>query len=221
MIFKNIYTLFLNIVFPPLCLICGKYVEKFQKNPVCPECYNRIIVLRYADRVGRLTIRAATDYRDKNIKKLIRLLKYKDVKIAAETLGRLLAERISRAEPMPPETIIVPIPLHPSKEKQRGYNQSKLIANIVGKILNIQVAPDVLRRIKKGNAQMGIDDYDERAENIRGSFAAGRDNGLAKGKTVLLVDDVLTSGSTMREAMREIIKMKPKRIIPAVVARAK
>jgi ComF family protein len=220
-LFKRIRRLARDIIFPPLCILCGKYIDENEENPVCADCSDHLVVHRYPERVGTMTIWSAADYRDKNIKKMIRILKYGGIKTASETLGNMLAEHISSIGLTPSESIIVPIPLHPSKERKRGYNQSELIAIVVGRISGIQVVPGVLRRIKKGEPQMSIEDYKERAENIRGAFVSGRDNGEVRGKTMILVDDVLTSGATMREAVKEIRKMKPKRIIPAVVARAK
>jgi ComF family protein len=168
-----------------------------------------------------MSVWSATDYRDRNIKKLIYALKYKNARPVAQTLGKLLAERLSSEKETYSEAIIVPVPLHPSKKRQRGYNQSELIAISLGKILNIPVALNILRRIKKGKPQISIENYSKRLDNIRGAFAPGRENGTTEGKTIILVDDVLTSGATMREAIKELRKMKPKRIISAVVARAK
>ena len=220
--FKKISESILDIFFPPLCLICGKYLEKRgSSEPICKICSDKIIIHRYPEKIKDLVIRAATDYRDKNIKSLIRLLKYKNFKTISITLGRLLSEHLAYENIDPKKTIIVPIPLHPSKEKERGYNQSELIANAVSKRLGINIQTKILRRIKKGKPQASIEDHKKRVLNIHGAFAAGKENHLATGKTIILIDDVFTSGATMKEAIREIRKMKPHKIIPAVVAIAR
>lgn len=220
--FKKILDFVLDILFPPFCLFCGKYLEKdVCAEPICRICSDKIIVKRYPERINGLTLRAAADYRDKNIKFLICSLKYKNISSASMTLGRILAEHLLSENIDPEKTIIVPIPLHPIKERRRGYNQSVLIAEEVGKRLGIPVEKKILRRIKSGKSQASLDDYNDRMANIRGAFTSGKDNHLTAKKTIILVDDVCTSGATMKEALREIRKMRPKRIIPAAVAIAK
>jgi len=220
--FKKIRDLVLDILFPPLCLFCGKYLEKeTYGEPICRVCSGNIIVKRYPERINGLTLRAAADYKDKNIKFLIRSLKYRNVSSASVTLGRILAEHLLSENIDPEKTVIIPIPLHPIKERRRGYNQSTLIAEEVGRRLRIPVEKKILRRIRSGKPQASIGDYDDRLTNIRNAFAPGKDNHLVSDKTVIVIDDVCTSGSTMREALREIRKMKPKKIIPAAVATAK
>ncbi|MDD5098823.1 MAG: hypothetical protein PHP35_00560, partial [Candidatus Colwellbacteria bacterium] len=183
MIFDKLSKLFLDIFFPPICVICGEYIDNSNGEIVCDGCLDRFIIKRYSESLGTINIIAVTDYRDQNIKKLIRLLKYNGMKEAALTLGKLLVKRLSTEKEINPENaIIVPIPLHPAKERKRGYNQSELISFSAGKIMGITVNPRIIRRIKAGNPQAETPDYEERAKNIKEAFAAGKENGAVSGK---------------------------------------
>lgn len=97
--------------------------------------------------------------------------------------------------------LILPIPLHPRRQRRRGYNQSQLLAQRLGKELGIDCEPFLLRRTRHTAPQVGLGP-EARRENVRGAFLA--DAGLA-GRHVLLVDDVLTTGETMKAAAEALL----------------
>jgi ComF family protein len=118
-------------------------------------------------------------------------------------LGRPLAALMIAAWPrwQSPPDLILPIPLHDRRRRQRGYNQSELLARPLGQALGIPVETASLRRTRPTIPQVGLGP-DERRENVRGAFAAGP--GVA-GRRVLLIDDVLTTGATMSAAAEALL----------------
>ncbi|MDO8500183.1 MAG: phosphoribosyltransferase family protein [bacterium] len=117
-----------------------------------------------------------------------------------------------------PNMVFIPIPLYKSRERKRGFNQSGLIAEFLGKHFNIAVETKAVCRIKNTLPQIEMKtDYD-RQKNIAGVFKVETPDAV-KGKIVILIDDVLTSGATLEEAARVLKSAGAKSIWAAVVAR--
>jgi len=129
-------------------------------------------------------------------------LKYGHWKVLAVPLGELLAQYV-RAKPLPVDTL-VPVPLHPRRLRERGYNQSVLLAREMGKILGIAVAEGSLERISNGRAQVKATDAAERRRNVQGAFQC-RDDGL-RNRRVIIVDDVCTTGATLNACAATVLK---------------
>ncbi len=140
------------------------------------------------------------------LKDLIHLLKFEQVRPAAEVLGRMLAEVIAKLEPsLPGGTIaVVPVPLHTRKQAQRGFNQAELAARAALKKLaqpeRFQLCTNVLVRRRETGSQIGLTRH-QRRENLRGAFAV-TDPPCFVGRNIVLVDDVLTTGTTASECAR-------------------
>lgn len=98
-------------------------------------------------------------------------------------------------------SLLVPVPLAPKRFNERGFNQALLLAAALGKILAIPVDTNTLLRIKETKPQVECETSQERQKNVLGAFAL-RESGDLKGKTILLVDDIYTSGATMNECAR-------------------
>jgi ComF family protein len=113
---------------------------------------------------------------------------------------------------------VVPVPLHWWRRWQRGYNQSDALARVLAKALHCPFYPYGLRRLRGTATQVGFS-ITQRRENVRGAFRARRTASVA-GKTVLLVDDVMTTGSTAHEAARALRAGGVERVVVAVLARA-
>lgn len=113
--------------------------------------------------------------------------------------------------------IIVPVPLHPRRLRERGYNQSLELARGLGDSLDRPVAADALARVRHTAPQMSLD-KDQRRENIRDAFAA--DAGQVRGRTTLLVDDVYTTGATLTECARTLRRAGAAGLDALVLARA-
>jgi len=120
-------------------------------------------------------------------------LKYHNLKAISSCLAELLADYL-RLSPLPGEAI-VPVPLHPRRLKERGYNQSGLLAKELGKLANLPVIQDVLIRIKEARPQVKASDVKERRSNVANAFICQDE--VVSGKQIILVDDVCTSGATL------------------------
>jgi ComF family protein len=132
------------------------------------------------------------------LRQAIHQFKYKDLRSLAAPLGQLMAEGWKALAPqdLQPD-VIVPVPLHPSRQRQRGYNQAALLARELGASLRCPVVAKVLVRIRATAPQVDLD-AQERRDNVRNAFRC-RDTSLS-GKHVLLIDDVCTTGSTLESA---------------------
>ena len=113
---------------------------------------------------------------------------------------------------------VVPVPLHPAKERARGFNQAKLLAKRLAKVMGIPLLERRLVKIRPTEAQTSLDGK-SRETNVRGAFAVKRPSGI-KGKTVLLVDDVYTTGSTIREGSAALRKAGAGEVRAVTIARA-
>ncbi len=157
------------------------------------------------------------------LRELIHLLKYAGVRPAAKVLGRMLAEAVSHLPLALGEgpLWVVPVPLHRGKLRQRGFNQSELIVQAALKLVSsphgFQLASAVLERRRETQSQIGLSRH-QRRENVRGAFGVSRVNEI-KGKLILLVDDVFTTGTTVSECARVLRRAGASRVYVATVAR--
>jgi ComF family protein len=160
---------------------------------------------------------------DGGLRDLIHLLKYQQVRPAAEVLGRMLADAIAHLEPSLPEGAIpvMPVPLHPRKQRQRGFNQAELIARVALKRLDrpqrFQLRTGALVRQRETGSQIGLTRH-QRRENLRGAFAVVHPAMVAQ-RDILLVDDVLTTGTTASECARVLRRAGAERVWVVTVAR--
>ena len=155
------------------------------------------------------------------LRELIHLLKYEQVRSASNVLGRMLAEVIAELQPLfTGPVLVVPVPLHARKLGQRGFNQSEVIARVGLKLMghgHLSLAPQLMERQRDTLSQIGLT-RNQRRENIRGAFAVTRPEEL-KGREVLLVDDVLTTGTTASECARILRRAGASKVWVATVAR--
>lgn len=159
---------------------------------------------------------------DAGMRDLIHLLKYEHVRPAANLLGRMLAEVIVDLSPaFTDKLVVIPVPLHVSKLRQRGFNQSEAIARTALKLhpagLSGKPNASALVRQKNTTSQTGLTPA-QRRENMRGAFAVTRPADV-RGRDVLLVDDVMTTGTTASECARSLRRAGAERVFVATVAR--
>jgi ComF family protein len=153
---------------------------------------------------------------DGELRELIHLLKYDQVHPAASVLGRKLASAVAKLE-LAGDVLIVPVPLHASKRRQRGFNQAELIALNAMHEKRFELGTNVLRRIKPTVSQIGLTRH-QRQENVRGAFQVAHLSKVS-GRDVLLVDDVMTTGTTAAECARVLLRAGTKTVRVATVAR--
>ncbi len=160
---------------------------------------------------------------DRGLRDMIHLLKFQQVRPAAAILGRMLAETIVSLEPAMPVGMIavVPVPLHRRKQAQRGFNQVEMIARAALKALarpkRFELCPAVLRRCRETGSQIGLTNH-QRRENLRGAFKVSDPTRILK-RDILLIDDVLTTGTTASECARVLLRAGAARVWVATVAR--
>jgi ComF family protein len=155
------------------------------------------------------------------LRELIHILKYGQVRPAANVLGRMLAEVIAGLEPAfgLNTVMVVPVPLHARRLRQRGVNHSELIARAALKLRptgdRLVLNPKILERRRDTQSQTGLT---RRRENIRGGFVVGKSEELSR-REVLVVDDVFTTGTTVSECARVLMRAGASKVWIATVAR--
>lgn len=184
----------------PICQVCGKPLVS-QESIICEEC----IIDKPHFKIAR-----GFGLYDGALKKAINLLKYQGIK----RLSKPLCDIIFRINPAPEKSLcgvkipdvdlILPVPLHKKRLMQREFNQSALLANGIGKRLGVKVAIDCLARTKNTIPQVGLSGK-ERRQNLKGAFEV-RNKNLIQGKTIMLIDDVFTTGATVRECSKVLKK---------------
>lgn len=161
---------------------------------------------------------AATAY-EELIKNLIWQLKYRKKTAAAKPLGEILNQYLERINLSLKNFSLIAIPLHSTKERQRGFNQSFLIAEKAAEKFGVALLQNCLIKIKNTPPQMKIKDWQKRSENIQNSFQIEKPENI-RGKNIILIDDVVTSGSTFNEAVRILKLNGAKKIIAIAIAKA-
>ncbi len=228
----------LDILFPALCLncrtalpresgriLCGQCQEKIQFNTTlfCPVCRLRLADnKKVCHKDSKYLLAAATNYDNEVIRNLIHFFKYQKWSNLKNFLGEILIKYLDSI-PLTPgsETcVVIPIPLSQDRLRERGFNQSLLLAKIVADRYRLDLTDNVLKRIKETKSQSGLKDWEERKENVKNCFALENPE-LINGKNIILVDDVYTSGATMNEAATILRSHGAKKIIAVVVAKAR
>jgi ComF family protein len=211
----------------PLCDRCGRALAELLTRPYCPRCgrnagpyttggegclFCRNYPVRFdaAARVG--------PYEAPLRNLILRLKKHGRVEIAP-FLGRLLGEQVALAPWADRVEAIVPVPLHWSRRASRGFNQAALLARELGRMLGRRPARGRLRRLRPTPHQMLLP-ADQRRRNVRGAFGPAWRAADLKGKGVLLVDDVMTSGTTIGECVGVVRDAGAAEVYVAVVATA-
>jgi ComF family protein len=157
----------------------------------------------------------------------IHALKYDRIHPAARRLGSILASAIVQLLPdVPADLLVIPIPLHRTKQRQRGFNQARALAKCAIGALHrshpewrLTLAPTTLMRLRSTESQAGLTPR-QRRNNVRGAFKVSDPSAIA-GKHILLVDDILTTGATARAAAQSLMKAGAASVYVATLARAR
>jgi len=238
-------------LFPSDCRLCGSPLVNISRLPVCDNCLLAIrpiageVCSICGERLLNLPTFAGENDEplcglcrrldppfekavaygsyDGGLRELIHLLKYEQVRSAANVLGRMLAEVITGLEIafQANSLLVVPVPLHARKLRQRGFNQSELIARHALKIRSgtgrYALCANALERRRETKSQIGLTSH-QRRENLRGAFVVAKPDAVAD-REILLIDDVFTTGTTASECARVLRRAAAAKVWVATVAR--
>lgn len=214
----NIISNLLSLIAPKVCSGCGDKLSVGELT-LCTSCrislpftydWKRSDNPAFAAMDGRYKVEWAASfgyYRSKdNYARAIRNIKFKRAKLAAQHLGEWFAyEIVIAGDPLRDIDYIIPMPIHILRYLWRGYNQSEEIAKGMAKILRVPIDTKVVKRVKRGKVQSKLSGRDVRLKNSENMFKVVDVNRL-KEKHILLIDDTLTSGSTLLSLIETIKK---------------
>lgn len=211
----------LAVVFPSRCLVCRHFLAQPMGGPLCPTCWHALprhatalcqcgAPCGAAGTCGRCRRGLSPFSRGASLgpfegalRLLIHELKYRSRRRVAARLAELLVARPEVGQVLCSDGVLLPVPLHPRRRRERGFNQADLLARELGRRCGLRVAPAALVRRKETRSQTGLSAAARRA-NMAGAFAVRR-RAQVTGQRVILVDDVTTTGATARacaEALR-------------------
>jgi competence protein ComFC len=202
-----------DLLFPPQCLVCGGPMVF-----LCETCLARIrakISIKESRVSGLEKVLSLMDYADP-IKHLIWLCKFRNKKVLLPLIAKLIADAFT--EELKNIDMIVPVPIHPHKLKQRGFNQAEELIRTTAECNHIPLLINVLSRQAETHALYDLN-RTERGQMIRGSMSC-TSPGNVKGKTILLFDDIVTTGATLRECARLLREHGSGKILGLTICKA-
>ncbi len=213
----NSFRIILDLLFPESCLVCGKSDET-----LCAACAHAL-PRGFSPDQNTLVI---LDYGDRRVKRALWLFKYRNkralAKIFAGLMADILPEELAewRLTKNFTEPLLVPIPISARRFRERGYNQAELMARELvlqtGEFA-LTLATDILVKIKDTPSQVKTTSKRERLKNLRGSFSVKNPETI-RGRNIILLDDIVTTGATLAEARGVLKKAGAKKILAVVVA---
>ncbi len=234
----NYFASLFNLLFPARCLDCQKSIAD-QEEALCLACQKKIIIpdtlfcgvcgarLPLAKKICHqdtpYLLGSLFEYENPLAKKLIHGLKFRGLKSTGVFLGKQLALYIKKLNPHPEiisheNIVIIPIPLSRERLRERGFNQATEIANSFSKELNIPILQNILVRTKHRLPQSQTKNKKEREENAKDIFSVVSEKSLIN-RPVILIDDVTTTGATLRSAAKNLKTAGVKTILALTIAR--
>jgi ComF family protein len=238
---KEILTGIADVIFPPRCITCDAIIEEHGPLPFCPQCTAgiRSIASPLCPRCGLpyptperedhlcgeclvtrrpfALARAVGLYED-TLMTAIHLFKYRGRIGIGKVLGGIMADFAGGIWDMKVFSVIMPVPLHRKRLRERGFNQAVILARKIAKRFDLPLDFLTLRRELFTAPQVGLG-HEERSVNVRGAFTVRRPE-RAAGKRVLLVDDVYTTGSTLAECAATLLNAGAESVAVLTLARA-
>lgn len=208
-ILHTCHNFILGILFPKRCFLCKK-----ENEIICNICLSNISL---AVETPYDFIHSHFSYRDKNLKKIIHSAKYFHRKDLFEPLINKSIDEIKDKLSENKNYILIPIPMPIFRKMLRGYNQAEIISKIYSRKLNIPYSKNILFRKKDTTRQIKSKNKSDRLKNQKGSFVVNNLSEI-KDKTIILVDDITTTGSTLNEARNVFIKEGVKDVIAVTLA---
>lgn len=226
----------LDLMFPNgiTCIFCSEDIFSDDEHETCPRCEVKLPRIegdickkcgipiysmashcnRCISKAGRYKKARACFLYKEEVAVAIKNLKFENAKFLAKPLAKYLADLYKKEEFEC--DVIVPVPMHNDALKQRGYNQAELLAINLGKYLDIPVMLDNLQKIKNTKTQVTLD-FKQRQDNLKDAFKV-KDKSALCGKTVLVIDDVFTTGATIDNCTLALKKAKVKNVFALTIA---
>lgn len=217
MIQKFLKDKIINIIFPQVCGICGR----INKNSLCPKC--EFMLKKYKDfKIEKILDRDFENliylfHYEGIIRQLILKYKFKEKAYLYKTFVNFLLKDEKIFQKFQTYDKIISVPISKKRNKQRGYNQSELIAKEIAKKINISYENNILYKVKDVVEQSKLS-KEERIENIKSVYDIRNKENLENRK-ILLLDDIYTTGSTVQECCKILKQGKPKKIDVFVIAK--
>lgn len=219
-LFPNVF----RLLYPRACVVCGDVLVDGEPF-LCSVCLSGLPLNDGIDEeadevlandlgIGHLYWLFRYD-RASDFHKLVYAIKYRFNKELGVWAGKMLGERMKDIDGI---DCIIPVPLHPKREKERGFNQAFMIGTGIASVLSVREESGVLRRVVNTPSQTGLE-RGQRADNVAEAFELG-DTACVEDCHVLLVDDVVTSGATIRACMMELSKIKGIRVSVACLGKS-
>jgi ComF family protein len=222
---------FFSLIYPHVCAACGRSLYKNEYS-ICTFCYfqlprtnfhrdndNPIAKIFW----GRINIHSAASYynfgKGGKVQQLIHQLKYKGRKEVGVSIGKLYGNDLRKAPNFCTVDSIIPVPLHPGKQRKRGYNQSECFAEGLSQSMKVTTDFKSLRREAAGSSQTKKSRF-SRWENVETAFQVKEPEAIY-GKHVLLVDDVVTTGATLEACAASLLEVPGVRVSIATIAYAR
>lgn len=172
--------------YPPRCKFCAQSLKDYSKH-ICKACFKKKFPYK--------NLITTAIYKEP-LSKIIHLFKYKHYDYLADYLSKLMISHLMKINlDISSHNLLIPVPIHPQKFKERGYNQSLLLAKKLENHFKIPLQSDIICKLNNTPAQVNLK-KEERKKNILGSFAVKKD---LKNKQIILIDDIFTTGATVHE----------------------
>ena len=214
---NNFFISLFDFFLPRFCPGCNQKLSTEEKY-ICDDCIssislaaNSLIKIEFERKFSekKLISGFTTPFvfeKDKELQNIIHSIKYSNKFAVGKRLGEIIADKCGEEIKSWSIDLIAPVPLHQLKKVNRGYNQSFYIAKGLGKSLNIKVSQRLLKRIKFTQTQTALS-LVERQENVGNAFKV-RKIRLVKGKNILIIDDVITTGATVNECAKVLKEIR-------------
>lgn len=223
--FQLFFKILLELIYPPLCQLCQNRLIN-QEKCICLNCWNQIpklfcslvdINTRGNQKVYFSRAHAVWDF-NSPIQKVIHLFKYSGFTQLAQPIALEMAEIINSETDYAMADGLIPVPLHQARQRERGYNQSLLLCKAISKITGIPVHSEILLRVRNTETQTNLSAL-QRLSNVDKAFKVIKPE-LIKDRRIILVDDVLTTGSTLNACARELKNAGANEILVLTAVRA-
>lgn len=221
---------FIYLIFPEYCAACNKLLV-CNEQEICTECEFNLPQTNYhlvhenslkTFFYGRANLIYANAmyffHKEGGVQNVIHALKYKGQKNIGYVLGKRYGKTLLKTFKEAPIELIIPVPIHHKKKRERGYNQSDFFAKGLSESMNVPICTDILYRSSFSDSQTHKSQFD-RWKNVEKAFGI-HINKLPEGKHILLVDDVITTGSTIEACTEKLMTTRNNRVSIAAIAHA-